>query len=383
MKIKKRHKLRKPTGMHEVGCINIAYGYDPEGTGEMSRIIPCLCFYPAGSTRRAKPKKYVNERLFPGTKGIKTNAFKAVQVLEGEHPLLVFSSGFSMYSEANTVQMEELASHGYMVLAVGHQGAGSYELADGTLLFFDRGKITEKFQEEAAKGMDMLPRYISWIGGEGKDAGLDEHAEYYGKLVENQSVMVAESEIWLKDSLAALEMFMADSDREDGFFSGRLDRDRIGAFGMSLGGAVAVDLARSTEHVKAAAYLDGFYYSRSWKEPIEKPVMLVQNDSQLAGHFLTYPFLNAKGDSYLATVKNTTQGNFMDYNEILADNPVSRAVMGGQEVEWHMLGKIDPEKMETILNGLLLDFFGKYIKGEPSRLIDTGELPEEVALLRK
>lgn len=73
----------------------------------------------------------------------------------------------------------------------------------------------------------------------------------------------------------------------------------------------------------------------------------------------------------------------MDYNEILAENLVSKTVIGGKEVELGMLGEIDPDKMETIMNMLLLDFFNKYLKGKDSQVIDTDDLPDDVILLRK
>ena len=72
----------------------------------------------------------------------------------------------------------------------------------------------------------------------------------------------------------------------------------------------------------------------------------------------------------------------MDYNEILAGNIVSKAVIGDKEVELGMLGEIDPDKMESIMNVLLLDFFNKYLKGMGSRVIDTYALPADVTLLK-
>jgi hypothetical protein len=80
--------------------------------------------------------------------------------------------------------------------------------------------------------------------------------------------------------------------------------------------------------------------------------------------------------------KNTTHGNFMDYNEIMSENYVRKAVIGDKEVEHAMLGEIDPNRLESIMNTLLLDFFNKHLEDKESQVIDTDDLPDEVILLK-
>ena len=92
----------------------------------------------------------------------------------------------------------------------------------------------------------------------------------------------------------------------------------------------------------------GFFYSSMWQKPIKKPIIVMHHDG-VGGYFLTFPFLNAENDAYMVTVKNSTHGNFMDYNEIMAENIVSKTIIGGEEVELAMLGEISPDKMETIM----------------------------------
>jgi hypothetical protein len=67
----------------------------------------------------------------------------------------------------------------------------------------------------------------------------------------------------------------------------------------------------------------------------------------------------------------------------LAENFVSRAVIGEKEVELAMLGEIDPNKMESIMNMLLLDFFNKYLKGKDCHILDMDNVPDDVILLTK
>lgn len=383
MKIKEKHKLRKPSGPYLVGCTHYSYEYNPDEKDDKKRVIPCICFYPAKGIGEGKLKKYVSESILPGTNGIETNSYINAPICDGKHPFLLFSHGFSLSCEANTVQFEELASHGYIVLSIGHPGDGSYELPNGEILKFDMEKMMKDYQEEATTGTEIFPKYAAWLRGDGKDASMEEHRDYYKRIIDGQPRMTAQSEIWIKDSLVALDMFLNEAKQESAMLYNHVDKENIGAFGMSFGGATALSLTDVSDLIKASANLDGFFYSSIWQKPIKKPIMVMQNDGVPAGYLLTFPFLNAENDAYMVTVKNTTHGNFADYNEIMAENYVAKGVVGDEEVEQAMLGEIDPNKMESIMNTLLLDFFNKYLKGKDSQVIDTDDLPDDVILLRK
>ena len=381
MKIKEKHKLRKPSGPNLVGCKHFSYEYDSNETDGKSRVIPCLCFYPAKDIDEGKLKPYVNESIMPGTNGIETNSYINAPIGDGKHPLLLFSHGYNLFCEANTVQFEELASHGYMVLSIGHQGAGMYELPTGEVLMPDTEKQMKELQADTVNAIELFDTYSAWLSGAGKAASLEEHRDSYQRLIDGQPGLTANSEGWIKDSLVALDMFLNEGEQGNAILHHHVDKERIGAFGMSFGGSTALSLTHASELIKASANLDGFFYSTIWQKPIAKPSLMVQNG---AGLFLTYPFLNAENDAYLVTVKNSTHANFTDYSEILAENFISKGVVEGKEVEQAMLGEIDPNEMERIMNVLLLDFFDKYLKGKDSQVLDTDdELPNDVILLRK
>lgn len=112
--------------------------------------------------------------------------------------------GFSLSCEANTVQFEELASHSYIILSIGHQGDGSYELPNGEILMFDMEKMMKEYQEEATAGTEIFPKYSAWLRGDGQDASIKEHQDYYKTIIGQQPKMIAHTEIWIKDSLVAL-----------------------------------------------------------------------------------------------------------------------------------------------------------------------------------
>jgi len=150
-----------------------------------------------------------------------------------------------------------------------------------------------------------------------------------------------------------------------------------------LGGSTALCLAHLSDLIKASADLDGFFFSPMWREPIQKPIMLIQNDTTVAGHLLKLPFLHAINEAYLVTVKNSTHGNFTDYNEIMADNVIVMGKVGVNVVELPLLGDIDPVRIEGIVNILLVDFFHKYLNGRNPQVIDSDILSDDAILIRK
>ncbi|WP_289140111.1 hypothetical protein [uncultured Brevibacillus sp.] len=380
MKIKEKHRLRKPSGPFLVGCTHFSYEYDSNESGEKSRVIPCLCFFPAKGSGEGKLKAYVNENIIPGANGIETNSYVNAPICDGKYPLLLFSHGYNLFCEANTVQFEELASHGYMVLSIGHEGAGSYKLPSDVLLVPDTEKQMKELQADAVNAIELFSSYSAWLNGDGKDASIEEHRDSYQRLIDGQPGLTAQSERWIKDSLVALDMFLNEGEQGNALLHHHVDKESIGAFGMSFGGSTALSLTHASDLIRASVNLDGFYYSTILEKPIKKPILMVQNET---GLFLTYPFLNAENDAYMIQVKNSTHANFTDYNEILAENYISKGVVGDKEVEQAILGEIDPNEMERIMNVLLLDFFDKYLKGKDSQVLDTDNLPDEVILFRK
>jgi len=345
------------------------------------RTIPVLYFYPARGIGAGTLRKYIHENILPGAEGIETNSYLGAPIVEGEHPLLLFSHGMTLACELHTVQCEELASHGYIVVSIGHPGGGSYELPNGELIVFDMQKAEEEAEANSA-AIEVFNQFAAWLGSVGKTAAPDEHYPHYQSVIDSQPAVMQRADLWIKDSLAAIDWILDQVVQPGTLLYNHVDTDKIGAFGMSFGGSTAMSISALSDVIKAAANLDGFFYSASWQLPLTKPMLLMNNDSSFGG-FLRFPFLNAQGDTYLATVSETTHGSFIDYTEILAENEINKREVDGEEVELPLLGSIDPNRMETIMNTFLLDFFNKYLKGEPSRLIDTDDLPAEVVLLRK
>lgn len=373
MELKQQYTLPKPTGSYHVGCMNIWYEYKVDGT---KRQLPCLCYYPAQDLANEEPRPYVDERIWPNASGITTHTYIDAPIAEGQFPLITYNHGPTLFHEINTIQHEALASHGYIVLSIGHEGQGSYVLPDGGILPVN----LERNTFEPPKALTTFLQYASWVKAEGATANMEEHLHHYPQYLQESPHMVTLTELWTKDTLVALDQFLLAIEQPNNRLYNRVDSGHIGTFGYSFGGSTALNVGLGSSRITAVADLDGYFYSAHWERPVEKPALFLQNESTPV---LIFPFLNAARDVYLVTVKGTQHGNFCDFDVILAQNQTSTATVDEKEVELSVLGPAEPLAVEDTVNTLLLDFFGKYLKGKGSQVLDTQNTPQGTSVLKK
>jgi len=146
----------------------------------------------------------------------------------GRFPVVLQSHGHVEFRKGKSHEFEELASHGYIVVAVDHTDCWGTEFPDG--------------------------RYL---------LGNHSSQDVPGRLKDMQ---------FLVDELARL-------DSSDPFFAGRLDLDRVGIFGFSAGGEV-VETCRTNSRVKCAALYSATNLQLS-SAGLQKPLLAVlgENDA--------------------------------------------------------------------------------------------------------
>jgi len=162
-------------------------------------------------------------------------------------PLLIFSPGGGMIRELYTAQLEDLASHGYVVAAITH----TY---DGFLTIFPDGS-------SVAYDNKRWPRPPS-VEGEANLNQMEWHADDIRFVLD-----------WLSHAPS------------DAPFAGRLDLARIGAFGHSFGGIAAAHACQKDQRIKACLNEDGavanqpyFLDVRGWG--MDQPFMLIERASR-------------------------------------------------------------------------------------------------------
>ena len=166
----------------------------------------------------------------------KSNAFHNAPVArEAEgFPVLIFSHGWSGFREQNTYQVEELASHGYVVAAISHTyGAILTVFPDGRLIPKNEAALPDGVpQETYDRASNLLVR--QWAG----DIGF---------VLDELEQRAEEDGDWL--------------------LAGELNFDRVGVFGHSTGGGAAAEFCGTDQRCDALLAMD------LWVEPVSGSVV--------------------------------------------------------------------------------------------------------------
>jgi predicted dienelactone hydrolase len=260
---------------------------------------------------------------------------------QSRYPVLLFSHGYGSTPWQNTVQMEELASHGFIVFSIGH----TYESA---AIRFPDGRVAPMNQSR-----------LQAVGGD------------RSKLKE----LIAQSlSVWVADTGYVFDELVKIDAEGASRFSHRLDLTRAGVFGMSFGGAAAGVFCAQDPRCKAGMNMDGFQHGAFAEHPLTVPFLYFaagegahENDAIYAG---------SRGDFYSVQIRHAEHADFSDASLVA---PILKYV--------GVLGSIRAEKMGRILSAYSLAFFQKYVQGRLAPLLDgpppAGQYSEVVFRARK
>lgn len=301
--------------------------------------------------------------LFSHLKIVKTNSKIDLQLPDKEqsYPVVLFSHGAGTTMEVQTSQCEDLASHGYIVVAIDHT------YVSGATVFPDR-VVSNKEATTFFKA--------------------DESLEIITQIMADDSKFVIE---YLSEM---------NEGKIDSIFRGKINLDEIGAIGHSLGGAVAYHLAINESRVKAAINLDGRVYS-SPKEDSTRiaPVLMLANDKfhvqslqnreSLLKKFEELPeeeqqimiseFMYGSKEAYNEAYNKATQiaieltnilkasGNLftIEGSEHMKFTDIGLFIGSGRLRELMGIGgKTEPKRCLEITKALTAGFFDEYLKGE-------------------
>ena len=149
----KTDSLPKPTGKYFVGVTYLSFTdvnrkeiFD--SNQESNREITVKAWYP--SDQKSNPESYflnaeaefaVKYLQFPEMyKKLETNSSRDVPVSskENKYPILIFSHGWGEHYSQNSILMEELASHGYIVFSISHHYECKFSsYPDGRFIYID------------------------------------------------------------------------------------------------------------------------------------------------------------------------------------------------------------------------------------------------------
>ncbi len=305
--------------------------------------------------------------LFDHFSLVRTHAYRDAALADSRrsYPVLIFSHGYNQgVPVQNTVQMEELASHGYVVFSIGH----SYE---SLALLHPDGRIVEVSQGQTQRVLGELRKSVPLIRQMLDSPDAAERERLMQKVSDSGPTLTASVGVWTADTRFVLEQLARlDGAKEPRQFTGRLDLGRVGVFGMSFGGTVATDFCLTDSRCRAGINLDGLQFGPAAMPgtALKVPFMF------MASGLLNDPvFRRAQASAWYLTVKSATHLNFSDFSLI---SPLFSKL--------GLLGPIRGQRMEAIMNAYILAFFDQHLRDAPAALL-TGPSPDypEVALQQR
>ena len=237
-------------------------------------------------------------------------------------PVVTFSHGYMGLSSQNTCQVEELASHGFVVVAPSHtRGAICTVFPDGRVVF----------------GVTAPPEEMS--------------LERSGRLAMGQ---------WAED-LAFVVGRLAEWNGDPAHpFHGRLDLSRLGSFGHSMGGGTAVYFAASFPHCRALLLLDPWL--RTLDEavrghPLSQPLLCLTSAGEFGvtnGAIAQEIAANAQAGAHVAQIMGS--GHY-DYSDMALMTPFTR-MLGAT-------GSMNGRRAVRIISQYTLAFFQGALEERP------------------
>ena len=290
---------------------------------------------------------------------IKTHSYLDASLSKKEQtfPVLIFNHGSLGLPSLNTVLMEELASNGFIIFSIGHPDYIPFFIKpDGKIKAFDPNG--EALQLKMRENNDSEVRNIAYQLMQSKD--LNEQELLLRKFLEKNPHNQRSLFRWVQE----ISFTMNELERlnnGEGFFSGRLDLNRIGVFGVSFGGAASTQVCVHEKRCKAAISIDCPQFGDFLDKNVSQPIMFISSDQYKGKNDI---FLQLKDNPlYLLMIKNTTHQNFSDIS------------IWGKLFRKQMLGKIEGERCLQIQNRYILAFFEKYLKSIDCELL-KGFAPE-------
>jgi len=223
-------------------------------------------------------------------------------------PVILLAPGSISFPSKYSSLAEDLASHGFIVV-------GDAPVGNGITVPFPAGNVTPGYRGE----------------------------------------MFA---LWAGDLIYELDQLKVWTESKGHLFCGRLDLDRIGAFGHSAGGLIVARVPHTDRRVKAVALLDPGFVEPEDGEAI--PVLVLKSDHKDS------PNAREKAKRETAYAQKATPG-------------IQMKVMGAEHASFTDLAVIpgfarpgDGKAFHLTIRAVLREFFGQYLRGERSELLLKG-----------
>ncbi len=280
---------------------------------------------------------------------IDTNSYVNAPVARGgPYPVLVYNHGYMPGDtlDAQTL-MEDLASHGYVVVSVSHPyESGVTYFEDRDLIFGDLAHTDQVNAELFSIINDTLITPPSTPKSQriALQIELEEGTPLFGEVIRR----------WSADTAFVLDEMERWVTAGDHPLSYLIDLEKIGIFGLSNGGAVATRFCAVDARCKAGINYDGFAFGAASRPP-QAPFMMMYSDTPGNFEMNDFVFREMKYDHYTVLIENSRHADFTTV-------PFTAPILKGSPI----VGTIGGADMHMVTAAYTRAFFDDYLKGVPS-----------------
>jgi len=381
--------LPEPTGPYAVGTqfylwTDISRPDEYTSAPDDFREVSVQIWYPAELSGHEKPISYMHRDaaqafgsfsnlppfLLEHLALVRTHAYLDADTALTDAPFPVITYSTSGLMSGHMTLFEELASHGYVVVCIGHPYWTPFVYGPGgeALPFDGKNELYQAYWAEAnsSRVEDAKDQVM-------RAAVTADQERAFARLNDLTPLAVQDLRRWADDIgfvLDKLKIMNQDSTP----LKGALDLQRVGVMGVSKGGASAGQFCVTDNRCKAGINLTGFMYGDIVDIDLQVPFFFINEEELWCPD--CYPnnlfFKQTNNDAYQMKISGARHANFGDYPLYgwLIQPSVDKPTIDGQRVI-------------QILNVYSLMFFDKHLKGITSTLLDgpSVEFPEVVITL--
>jgi len=386
--------LPKPSGEYAVGIRTFEIddasrkGVFAAKPDEPRRLLVSV-WYPAGDVSGLQPAPYFNDAearstarsigtllkfppFFTYVRHVKTNSYTDAPLLPGATnlPVVIYSHGYTSHLKQNTVLMEELASHGYIVYSIQH----TYDSSDTAFPNGDVAPMDSKLIETAAEETGR-PSQADALGGDTLDKRIEALLAFQEYSLKSGSrIAVQSTKVWMADRIFLHDTLQKSPPTAIAEIARAGNLAKVGELGMSFGGAIAGELCMYDTRCAAGVNMDGGNFpfsSTNADEPV--PFLMFHSDPSNLYREMDRPIpatgprsfnefsyeriatAGSRPDVYRISLKDTQHLGMSDFSLFVGDT-----------VKGAVFGDAPSATMISAQNDFIRGFLDKHLKGQAS-----------------
>ncbi len=367
----------KPTGPYALGTVTYAwqdarraelFTSDPNDRRE----IMAQVWYPALAEPAAPRAPYLPDAdaitpqmsqlfhapafLLAHLRYVTTHAVEAAPIAgdQATFPVLIYLSGLGGGRQLSLFQIEELVSHGYIVVGLDQPGAASaVRFPDGRVIP-GLGRDLDPLIDQSGAPRSPAPT----LAGQGMPDGIIPY--------------LAQDASYALDQLAQLNT----SDPQH-VLAGHLNLKQVGLFGISLGAIVGSQVCAQDARFKACLMMDAFVTADALRLGLQQPAFWITRPAETmrlerarSGGWTEDDIAITRDTMRAAYQTSSFESYFLEMPTMFHVNFTDAPLFSPFMTQLGLIGPIDPQRGFDIVNAYSVAFFDKALQGKPAAVLE-------------